>query len=139
MGLNRGRMRMRANLKPGLSAIAGLLCAISLAQAHHGDAGRYTETVKTVTGPVVEFQFINPHSMLIIAVEDENGDIVEWYGELGPPNSLQNRWGWDKDTFQVGDVLTMTGRSLKNGGPYMTLSELSRLLDAEGNEIYVGT
>ena len=57
---------------------------------------------------------------------------------MGPPNSLQNRWGWDKDTFQVGDVLTMTGRSLKNGGPYMTLSELSRLQDAEGNEIYVG-
>ena len=138
MGLDWGRMRMRAHLEPGPSAVAALLLAVSLAQAHHGDAGRYTETVKTVTGSVVEFQFINPHSMLVIAVEDENGDIVEWYGELGPPNSLQNRWGWDKDTFQVGDVLTMTGRSLKNGGPYMTLSELSRLLDAEGNEIYVG-
>ena len=138
MGLDRERMRMRAYLKPVLSAVASLLFIMSPAQAHHGDAGRYTETVKTVTGSVVEFQFINPHSMLVIAVEDENGDIVEWYGELGPPNSLQNRWGWDKDTFQVGDVLTMTGRSLKNGGPYMTLSELSRLQDAEGNEIYVG-
>ncbi len=32
----------------------------------------------------------------------------------------------------------MTGRPLKNGGPYMTLSEKSRMLDADGNEIYAG-
>ena len=68
MGLDRERMRMRAHLKRGLSAVASLLFIMSPAQAHHGDAGRYTETVKTVTGSVVEFQFINPHSMLVIAV-----------------------------------------------------------------------
>ena len=131
-------MPMRTYMPMVAKAVVGLAFVTSPGLAHHGDAGRYTETVKTVTGSVVEFQFINPHSILIIAVEDENGDLVEWYGELGPPNSLQNRWGWDKDTFQVGDVLTMTGRALKNGGPYMTLSEKSRLLDAEANEIYAG-
>lgn len=129
---------MRTYLRILMMAAAALVAVMSPALGHHGDAGRYTETVTTVRGAVVEFQFINPHSMLILAVEDENGDVVEWYGELPPPNSLQNRLGWDKDTFQVGDVLTMTGRALKNGGPYMTLSEKSRLLDAEGNEIYVG-
>ena len=128
------------SLLPNVSiAVAGLLLVVVPGQAHHGDAGRYTETVTTVTGSVVEFQFINPHSLLTIAVEGENGEVVEWHGELGPPNSLQNRLGWDKDRFQVGDIITMTGRSLKNGGPYMTLSEKSRLLDADGNEIYVGT
>ena len=86
----------------------------------------------------MEFQFINPHSLLIIAVEDDSGNTVEWQGELGPPNSLQSRWGWDKTRFQVGDVITMTGRALKNGAPYMTLSEMSRLVDADGNEIYAG-
>ena len=115
-----------------------LVCIVGSASGHHGDAGRYNETVTTVTGTVVEFQFINPHSLLTIAVEDENGDIVEWQGELGPPNSLENRWGWDKTRFQAGDVITMTGRPLKNGGPYMTLSEKSRMLDADGNEIYAG-
>lgn len=121
-----------------VTVAAGLCAAASSVLAHHGDAGRYAETVKTVTGPVVEFQFINPHSMLVIAVEDDSGDVVEWSGELGPPNSLQNRWGWDRNTFRVGDIITMTGRALRNGGPYMTLSEKSRLHDAEGNEIYVG-
>ena len=131
-------MYLQSCLRNILMAVAGVTLAATSGLAHHGDAGRYTETVKTVTGTVVEFQFINPHSLLTIEVIDENGESVEWHGELGPPNSLENRWGWDRNTFQVGDVLTMTGRSLRNGGPYMTLSEKSRLLDAEGNEIYVG-
>ena len=129
---------MQVNIRRGVPWIAGICFVSQLALAHHGDAGRYTETVKTVTGTVIEFQFVNPHSMLVIAVEDENGEIVEWHGELGSPNNLRNRHGWDKDTFQEGDVLTMTGRALKNGGPYMTLTEKSRMYDADGNEIYRG-
>ena len=131
-------MHLPACLRSLFTAVAAIAFTATSSLAHHGDAGRYTETVKTVTGTVVEFQFINPHSLLTIEVIDENGENVEWHGELGPPNSLENRWGWDRNTFQVGDVITMTGRSLRNGGPYMTLSEKSRLLDAEGNEIYVG-
>ncbi len=77
-----------------------LVCIVGSASGHHGDAGRYNETVTTVTGTVVEFQFINPHSLLTIAVEDENGDIVEWQGELGPPNSLENRWVGTKRGFR---------------------------------------
>jgi len=127
--------------KHSRSVLAAVVCALVLsapAVAHHGDAGRYSETVTTVRGTVVEFQFVNPHSVLIIAVEDENGELLEWHGELGSPNGLRNNWGWNKETFQVGDVITMTGRALKNGGPYMTLTEKSRMFDADGNEIYVG-
>ena len=131
-------MYLQACFRSILTAFAAIALMATPSLAHHGDAGRYTETVKTVTGTVVEFQFINPHSLLTIAVVDETGETVEWHGELGPPNSLENRLGWDRNTFQEGDVITMTGRALKNGGPYMTLSEKSRLFDAEGNEIYVG-
>jgi hypothetical protein len=107
-------------------------------QAHHGDAGRYNDEVTTVTGTVVEFRLVNPHSVLIIAVEDEQGNVVEWHGELGSPNGLSANWGWTRDTFKVGDKVTMIGRALKSGAPYMTLSEKSRLLDSQGNEIYHG-
>lgn len=115
-----------------------LMAAPSIALAHHGDAGRYDEDVTTVTGAVVEFRLVNPHSVLIIEVEDEHGNVVEWHGELGSPNALASNWGWSRDTFQPGDVVTMTGRARKSGAPYMTLSEKSVLLDAEGNEIYRG-
>jgi len=129
---------MQINVRSAGRVAVGVFLLSGAAVAHHGDAGRYTETVKTVQGTVVEFQFVNPHSVVIIAVEDENGNIEEWHGELGSPRNLTNRHGWTKETFQVGDVLTMTGRALKNGGPYMTLTEGSRLLDGDGNEIYVG-
>ena len=129
---------MCVNIRGTVAVYVGALFLAAPAIAHHGDAGRYSETVTTVTGTVVEFQFVNPHSLLVIAVEGDNGDVVEWHGELGSPNSLRNEWGWNKDTFQVGDVITMTGRALRNGGPYMTLTEKSFMFDAEGNEIYVG-
>jgi len=106
--------------------------------AHHGDAGRYRDEVTTVTGTVVEFRLVNPHSVLIIVVKDEHGNVVEWHGELGSPNGLSKTWGWTRDTFKIGDAVTMTGRAMKSGAPYMTLSEKSRLLDAAGNELYRG-
>jgi hypothetical protein len=106
--------------------------------AHHGDAGRYEDEPITVTGTVVEFRLVNPHSVLIVAVKDEQGNVVEWHGELGSPNILSKTWGWTRDTFKIGDTVTMTGRPLKSGAPYMTLSEKSRLLDAAGNEVYRG-
>jgi hypothetical protein len=121
-----------------------LRCAVLLISipgiglAHHGDAGRYSDDVTTVTGTVVEFRLVHPHSVLIIAVEDEHGNVVEWNGELGSPNALSSNWGWTRDTFQLGDTVTMTGRARKSGAPYMTLSEKSVLLDAQGNEIYRG-
>jgi hypothetical protein len=105
--------------------------------AHHGDAGRYEDALTTVTGAVVELQLVNPHSVLIIDAPDKNGKVVRWRGELGSPVSLRG-WCWDKDTFKAGDRVTMIGRRLKNGQPYMTLSENARVIDASGKEMFRG-
>jgi hypothetical protein len=105
--------------------------------AHHGDAGRYEDALTTVVGTIVELQLINPHSMLIVDVPDKNGKIVRWRTELGAPNTLKS-WCWDKDTFKAGDKVTMTGRRLKNGQPFMTLSENARVFDANGKEVFRG-
>ncbi|HEY5624591.1 MAG TPA: DUF6152 family protein [Gammaproteobacteria bacterium] len=108
-------------------------------QAHHGDAGRYNEHVTTVVGVVAQWRFINPHSVLVLDVEDENGNVTRWLGEIGNPTSLESRLGWDANTFQPGDRIEMTGRALKNGSPQMTLSEGSILVDADtGEELYRG-
>jgi hypothetical protein len=108
-------------------------------QAHHGDAGRYNDHVTTVVGVVAQWRFINPHSVLVLDVEDENGNVTRWLGEIGNPTSLETRLGWDPNTFQPGDRIEMTGRALKNGSPQMTLSEGSILVDADtGEELYRG-
>ena len=109
------------------------------AQAHHGDAGRYNEHVTTVVGVVGQWRFINPHSVLVLDVEDESGNVTRWLGELGNPAGLESRFGWDANTFQPGRRIEMTGRALKNGSSQMTLSERSILVDVEtGEEIYRG-
>lgn len=122
-------------LAPG----ATIILSSGLAQSHHGDAGRYNDQVTTVIGVVAQWRLINPHSVLMLDVEDADGNITRWRGELGNPTSLGSRLGWDENTFQPGDRIEMTGRALKNGSPQMTLSEGSILVDAEtGEELYRG-
>jgi hypothetical protein len=117
--------------------VLGLL-AMRLVGAHHGDAGRYEDKLTTVTGKVVELQLINPHAVLVLEVADEQGNVVRWRGELGSAVSLKKQWGWTHETIKVGDVLTITGRRLKNGQPVMTLSECSRVVAADGRELFRG-
>jgi hypothetical protein len=82
---------------------------------------------------------INPHSVLILDVEDEAGNVVRWRGELGNPSTLGTRYGWSEETFKPGDRLSMTGRALKNGSPAMTLSEGAILISVDtGEELYRG-
>lgn len=126
-----------------IAACVAIVTAVAMysgaVQAHHGDAGRYNEHVTTVVGVVAQWRFINPHSVLVLDVEDDNGNVTRWLGEIGNPTSLESRLGWDANTFQPGDRIEMTGRALKNGSPQMTLSEGSILVDADtGEELYRG-
>ncbi len=107
------------------------------AAAHHGDAGRYEDTVTTVSGTVLELQLVNPHSFLLLEVTEPNGNTVRWMGELSRPSRLRE-WCWSEDVIKAGDRLTMVGRSRKNGQPYMSISEGSRVIDANGKEIFRG-
>ena len=121
----------------GWPFITGLLLTAVPALAHHGDAGRYEETLTTVTGTVVQMQLVNPHSMLILDVKDAGGKVVRWRGELGSPAQLKQH-GWVRDAVKIGSTVTMRGRRLKNGSPFLTLSECARVIDANGKELFRG-
>ena len=127
------------NRNTAVASMAGvglMTMAVSL-HAHHGDAGRYEDKLTTVKGTVVELVLVNPHSMVVLDVKDESGAVVRWRGEAGTATQLRG-WCWPKDVIKVGDTVTMIGRRLKNGSPYMTLSENARVIDANGKEIYRG-
>ena len=57
--------------------------------AHHGDAGRYEENVVVLTGSVVEVQLVDPHSIIVLDIPDEKGQMVRWQAELGDETRLQ--------------------------------------------------
>jgi hypothetical protein len=91
--------------------------------AHHGDAGRYDENLVTLNGAVVELQMINPHSIIVLDVPDASGKATRWQAEMGGPNALARGFGWTKNTLKPGDKITLIGRRVKSGAPYMNLTE----------------
>jgi hypothetical protein len=109
-----------------LIVLAIVVTALSMSVpvfAHHGDAGRYDENVVTLNGTVVELQMINPHSIVVIDVPDAGGKVTRWQAELGGPNALSRGFGWTRNTLKPGDKVTLMGRRVKSGAPYMNLTE----------------
>ena len=123
---------------PLLFIIAASLLLISIQVfAHHGDAGRYEENVTVLTGTVVEVQLVDPHSMIILDVPNDKGQMVHWQAELGGRNALAKNFGWNKTTLKFGDKITITGRRVKSGAPYINLTEKANVvLTDSGKEIF---
>jgi len=105
--------------------------------AHHGDAGRYEEKLTVLTGTVVEVQLVDPHSIIVVDVPDEKGQQVRWQAELGGRNGLAKNFGWTKNTLKFGDKITITGRRVKSGAPYINLTEKANIVMADtGKELF---
>jgi len=117
--------------------MTNLLLSLVMLLAHHGDAGRYEEGLTLLTGTVVELQFINPHSLIVMDVTDDGGKPVRWRAELGGPAGLIKQFGWNKTTLKPGDKITVIGRRVKSGSPYINLTEMAKIVMADtGKEIF---
>src|SRR5947207_9261659 len=114
-----------------------LLLSAVILLAHHGDAGRYEESLTLLNGTVVELQFVNPHSLIVMDVPDDSGKAVLWRAELGGPAGLIKQFGWNKTTLKPGDKITVIGRRVKSGAPYINLTEMAKIVMADtGKEIF---
>jgi hypothetical protein len=104
--------------------------------AHHGDADRYPPEVSVITGTVVEVLMTNPHAHIVFDVT-EGGKTVRWQAELGGPQQLVRNFGWTPNTIKKGTNITVTGRRLRSGAPYVNLTERANVVLADsGKEIY---
>ena len=105
--------------------------------AHHGDAGRYEENVIVMTGTVVEVQLVDPHSIIVLDIPNEKGQPVRRQAELGGRNALAKNFGWTKNTLKFGDKITITGRRVKSGAPYINLTEKANIVMTDsGKELF---
>ena len=101
---------------------AAMLLACSPILAHHGDAGRYEEKITVLKGTVVELQFTNPHTMIVFDVAGSGGKPTRWMAELDGTGELTRTLGWRKTTLKPGDKITITGRRVKSGSPYLSMN-----------------
>lgn len=120
--------------------LAGSLLGImAVASAHHGGAAYDGSETVEVAGKVSRFEFVNPHVLIYANVTDEDGNTVEWSGELTSPNRLarsgRGAVRWHKDIFQVGDGITLIGNPARSGAPSLRLREV---LDSDGVKMIGG-
>ena len=107
--------------------------------AHHSTAGYDRDRTITTTGVVTEFRWINPHTFLAWVVTDENGNEVEWTGEMLSIQTVTS-WGLNRRSFRPGDPVTVTGFPSRTGTPHSIVQKVvmtedgSVVVDRTGQE-----
>jgi hypothetical protein len=99
-------------MKLNVLGIAGLAFALSAipAIAHHSFAMFDAEKVMTLEGTVKDFQWTNPHSWILMTVNDK-----QWAIEMGGPAGLA-RQGWRPKTLTPGMQIKAVIHPLRDGG-----------------------
>ena len=108
------------------------------AAAHHSFPAQYdADKPVTLTGTVTSVEWMNPHMLFHIDVEDEDsGEVVNWTLEMGSPNSLM-RLGWTRDSMKPGDVVTVEGSLARDGSPLVNTRSV--ILAKTGRKLFAGS
>jgi hypothetical protein len=105
-----------------------VLAAQAATYAHHSNVAFAVETVLTATGTVKEWQWSNPHTWLIMDVDDGKGGKVEWAMEGRAPGVLL-RAGWSRSVLKPGDKVTVHYSPSKDGSK---VGMIARVTMADG-------
>jgi len=97
----------------GLAAVAASVFAGS-ALAHHSFAIFDQTKVLNHTGTVKDFELINPHAWLHVAIIDAAGKSATWSFEGGSVAQLVGL-GWTREGLRVGDKVQVSYRPMKDG------------------------
>jgi Family of unknown function (DUF6152) len=107
----------------GLAGIAIAVSAIP-SVAHHSFAMFDAEKVMVLDGTVKEFQWTNPHSWILMTVDNVEGKSDQWAIEMGGPAGLA-RQGWVPKTLRPGMKVKTVIHPLRDGtsgGQFMAVT-----------------
>jgi Family of unknown function (DUF6152) len=105
---------MRAQVV-ALSAVLGAaFFAVTPGLAHHSNVAFEVTKVVTITGVVKDFQWRNPHTWVLLTVDDGKGGKVDWAVEGRAPGILL-RAGWSKNSLKPGEVITVDMSPARDG------------------------
>ena len=106
------------------------------ALGHHSFAAEFdADKPVEVTGVVTKVEWANPHARFYVDVKDDQGNIVNWNIELGPPLILQ-RLGWRHDSLKIGDQVTVEGYSARDGS---RMANAKKVTLADGRSVFAGS
>ncbi|HLQ77363.1 MAG TPA: DUF6152 family protein [Terriglobia bacterium] len=111
-------------------AAALLILSVEPLSAHHSFAAEYDRSKPlTLTGRVVQFDWVNPHAFVTIEVTSSDGRKAMWVGQTKPPHVLILS-GWTRalseSMVMSGEIITMRGFAAKNGTKRLLGTDLTR-------------
>jgi len=110
--------------------ILTLVAAALPLSAHHSWPVSFSRLV-TVKGTVTEFRWANPHPMITLEAQANDGRMEKW--EIGGPAIIRMEAnGWTKSTVKPGDVITGIGYQFADG---QKILRLERVVLSDGKEI----
>jgi DNA/RNA endonuclease YhcR with UshA esterase domain len=103
-------------------AVAGLSLPSS---GHHGSNVVYdlNESI-TISGTVTEFQFVNPHTLILFEITGEDGSVVTWLAGMSSSLGLARNEGWTRETINTGDEVIITGAPARNDAPSIWVEQI---------------
>ena len=114
----------------GVLAIAVFALVSVPLSAHHSWPVSHDQMV-TVKGKVIDFVWANPHPMIALEVQTNDGRTEKWQVG-GPAINRMEANGWIKTTVKPGDVITGIGYQFADG---QKILRLERVVLADGKEL----
>jgi hypothetical protein len=86
-------------------------------------------------GVVVEFEWVNPHSWLVVDVTKDDGSVERWRVEGGAPSALLRR-GWNRNSLPPGTQVIVDGFQAKDGKPRANARDIEF---PDGTRLFLGS
>lgn len=114
----------------GFVLALGVMAASVPVHGHHSFAAFYAEDESvSVQGQVVEFDYRNPHALVVFEARDNDGHVQRISAEWANPGRLSQQ-GILKDSIKPGDRVIVTGSPSRNSTELkMHLKGITRLSD----------
>ena len=103
---------------PHIAAFA-LLCAVPvIASAHHGWSTYDADKTMTLTAPISEIRWANPHGAAAVQYQGKRWEVV-----LAPVLRMEQR-GLTADMLKAAKSVTLIGQPRKDGTPEMKIQRI---------------
>ena len=93
--------------------------------AHHSNANYDSKKIVDLKGTVAEYDWGNPHVLIVWDVKDDSGKVVRWTGDLASVES-ELADGLTRNSLKPGDSLILSVHPAKDGTPYANIVQIRR-------------
>jgi hypothetical protein len=117
-------------------ALSAVLATGSAVVAHHAFSAEFDANRPLIlSGAVTKTEWVNPHAWIFMDVKGDDGAVVNWAVEMGPPSALIRR-GWNRESLQIGSTIKVDGYGAKNNRNVINAIDITL---PDGRTVFAGS